>query len=95
MKDKNIFEIKNYLCVRNVTNVNSVFWIEKEPWGADCIMIIVNDGVFICTCNVKYDEYKCWTKHAFVYDSYFKLLHQSICFGAIIDNRADAFFFGR
>ena len=48
----------------------------------------VNDGVFICTCNVKSDEYNCWTKHTFVYDSHFKPLHQSKCGGVLIDNRA-------
>ena len=48
------------------------------------------DGVFICTCNVKSDEYNFWTKHAFVYDSHFKTLHQSKCCGVLIDNRDDA-----
>ena len=53
-------------------------------------MRIVNDGVFICTYNVKYDEYNFWTKHAVFYDSHFKPLHQSKCCGDLIDNRADA-----
>ena len=51
---------------------------------------MVNDVVLICTCNVKSDEYNCWTKHAFVYDSYFKTLHQSKCCGDLIDNISDA-----
>ena len=46
--------------------------------------------MFICTCNVKYDEYNCWGKHAFVYDSHFKHLHQSKYCGDLVDNRADA-----
>ena len=45
--------------------------------------------MYICICNVKYDEYECWTKHAFFNDSHFKPLHQSKFCGAIIDNRAD------
>ena len=49
-----------------------------------------NYGVYICTCNFKSDQYKCWTKHVFVYDSQFKTLHQSKCCGALIYNRADA-----
>ena len=90
VKDKNISEIENTLCVRNVIKVTPVSGIEIEPLGAACIMIRVNDGVFICKCNVKYDEYNCWTKHVFVYESHFKPLHQSKCFGFLIDSRADA-----
>ena len=49
--------------------------------------------MFVCTCNVKSYEYKGWTKHAFIYESNFKPLHQSKCCGALIDNRADALIF--
>ena len=35
-------------------------------------------------------KYKCLGKHAFVYDSYFKPLHQSKIYEYLIDNRADA-----
>ena len=90
MKDINIFDIENTSCVRNVMKVATVSGIGRQPGGAACILRIFNYGVFICTCNVEYDEYNCWTKHAFVYDSHFKSLHQSKCCGVIIDNRADA-----
>ena len=50
----------------------------------------VNYGVYICKCSVRPDEYKCKTKHAFVFDSHFKTLHQSKCCGFLIDNRDDA-----
>ena len=50
----------------------------------------MNAGVFICTCNVQSVEYNCCKKHAFVYDSHFKPLHQTKCCGVLIDNRADA-----
>ena len=53
-------------------------------------MITVNDGVYICKCNVQSVEYKLWTKHAFVYESHYKPLHQTKCCGVLIDNRADA-----
>ena len=56
MKDSNISEIENTSCVRNVIKVTPVYGIEREPWGESCIMVIVNDGVFICICNVKSDE---------------------------------------
>ena len=71
-------------------NVTPVSAIERVAWGAASILRIVNDGVSICTCNVQYVEYKFWTKHAFVYDSHYKTLHQTKCCGVLIDNRADA-----
>ena len=46
--------------------------------------------MYICTCPVRSDEYMCKTKHAFVFDSHFKPVNQSNCYGAIIDNRYDA-----
>ena len=56
VKYSNISEIENTSCVRNVMEVTPVSRIEIEPWGAACIMRRVNDGVFICSCNVQYDE---------------------------------------
>ena len=67
-----------------------VYTIESEPWCAASIIIIVNNGVYICTCSVRHDEYNCKKKHAFVYDSQFKPSHQSNLVGALIDNRYDA-----
>ena len=50
----------------------------------------VNYGVYICKCSVRPDEYKCKTKHVFVFDSHFIPLHQSKCCEALIDHIADA-----
>ena len=84
--------------MRNVIKVTPIFGIVRKTWGAACILIKFNDGVYICICNIKSDEYKStesdeyksWTKHAFGYDGNFKPLNQSKCCGDIIDNRADA-----
>ena len=70
--------------------VTTVPGIEIEPWGAANILRKLNDVVYICKCNVKPNGYKCWTKHAFFFDSHFKTLHLSNCCGALIDNRSDA-----
>ena len=51
-------------------NVTAVLGIERVAWGAASILRTVNDGVYICTCNVQYAEYNCWTNHAFVYESH-------------------------
>ena len=93
VKDTNISEIENTSCMRNVMKVTPVSGIQREPWGSACILRIINDGVFICTCNFKSDEYKFCTKHAFVYYGYLKPLHQYKFCGDIIDNRADAHIF--
>ena len=58
--------------------------------GAGSILRIVNGGLYINICTFKYDEYKCCTKNAFIFDSHFKTLHQSKCCGFLIDNRDDA-----
>ena len=70
--------------------VTPVSEIERVAWGAASILRSVNDGVYIYTCNVQSVEYNCCTKHAFVYDSHLKPLHQTKCFGFLIDNRSDA-----
>ena len=70
--------------------VNPVSGIEREPWGTASILKRVSYGVYICTCLVRSYEYKYKTKHAFIFDSHFKPLHQSNVFGDLIDNRADA-----
>ena len=80
-------EIENTL---NVMRVTPVYGREREHWGVAIILIRVNDGVYICKCSVKYDEYKCMTKHASIFDIHLKTLHQSKCCGAQIDNKADA-----
>ena len=53
VKDLNISEMENTSCVRNVLKVTPVSRIEQVAWGAASIMRRVNDGVFICTCNVQ------------------------------------------
>ena len=40
-------------------NVTPVSGIEQVAWGAASILRRVNDGVFICTCNVQSVEYNC------------------------------------
>ena len=70
--------------------VTTVSGIERVPWGPASILRRVNYGVFICTYNVKSDEYEFWKKYAFFYDSNFKPLHQSKYCGVLIDNRADS-----
>ena len=75
---------------KNVMNVTPVSGIDRVPWGVASILRIVNNGVYICTCNVQSVEYNSWTNNAFVYDNHYKPLHQTKCCGVLIDNRADS-----
>ena len=93
VNNSHISEIENCPCVRNVMNVTPVSGINRIAWGAASILRTVNDGVYICTCNVQSVEYNLWKNHAFVYDSHYKPLHQTKCCGVLIDNRADAHIF--
>ena len=62
VKDTKMFDVENTSCVRNFMRVTPVSVIEREPWGAASIIRGVNYGVYICTCSVRSDEYKCKKK---------------------------------
>ena len=83
-KNSHISEIENSFCVIHVMNMNSVSGIDQLPWGEASILRTVNDGVYIYKCNVRNIEYDLWKKHAFVYDSHYKPLHQTKCCGVLI-----------
>ena len=46
-KDTNIYEIESTSCMRNGMMVTPLSVIEREAWGAACIMRRVNDVVFL------------------------------------------------
>ena len=64
--------------------------IEREKMGTLGILMIINDGVYVCICSVYSNILKEFTQHAFVYDSYFTTAGNNWCQGAIIDNRRHA-----
>ena len=90
VKDSHTSDIEDSACVRNVMKITPVLGIEEVPWGAASILRRVNDGVYICVCNVHNVKNDLWKNHAFVYDSHYKPLHQTECCGVLLDNRADA-----
>ena len=89
VKDTNISEIENTLCLRSFVNGTEILKIEREHWGASCILRTVNAGVYISSCSVRSQQYMCKTRHAFIYASNFIPLHQSRCCEALIDNIVD------
>ena len=70
VKNSHISEIENCACVTNVMNITPISGIEEVAWGAAIIMRTVNDGVYICVCNVHNVKYDLWKKHAFFYGSH-------------------------
>ena len=82
--------------MRSFIKVNPVFRIEIEDWVAASVLRVFDNGVYICTCSVRSNEYMCKTKYTFVYDIHSKPLHKSKCCGYIIYNISDApiFFLG-
>ena len=53
VKNSHTSEIEDSTCVGNVINITPVSGIEEVPWGAVSILRRVNDGVYICVCNVQ------------------------------------------
>ena len=47
-------ETDNASCVSNVMTVTPVLKIEREKWGANSIIIKVDDGLYIYKCSVLY-----------------------------------------
>ena len=64
--------------------------IERGKMGPLGILMRTDDGVQVCNCTVYSYALKQYTKHAFVYDSYFSTKENSAFRGAIIDNRTYA-----
>ena len=56
--------------------------------GAMGILLVIDDGVYVCICTVYTYFFKEDTQHAFVYDGHFSTKYNSACCGAIIDNRS-------
>ena len=56
--------------------------------GAMVILLIIDDGVYVCICTFYYSVLKEVTQLVFIYDSNFSTKEKSECCGAIIDNRS-------
>ena len=54
--------------------------------GAMGILLVIDDGVYICICNVYSYVFRENTQHAFLYEIHFSTLEKSECCGAIINN---------
>ena len=56
--------------------------------GSMGILLVIDDGVYVCICTAYSSFFKEVTQHAFVYDSHFLAKEKRECFGEINDNRS-------
>ena len=54
--------------------------------GSFGIILVIDDGVYVCICIVYSSVFKYFTQQAFVYYSHFSTKEKSECCGATIDN---------
>ena len=69
--DTTIEDLEKCECVSSVIKIAPVLSIERGKMGTLGILMIINDGVYVCICSVYSKILKECTQHTFVYDSYF------------------------
>ena len=87
-------EIENPLCLRTIKNLNLVFNIERQPWCDRSILKKFNDGVYICSCSVRSEEYTCKIKvHLFITFTSKDCINQNFVGAMLIIQQAHLFVF--
>ena len=84
--DTTIEELDKCECVSSVIKIAPVLGIDNDIMVTLGILLRINDGVYVCICSVYSKILKQWTKHTFVYESYFTTKVKSAFKGEIIDN---------
>ena len=72
MKDKEIKELVKCECVSSVMTIEPVLNIDRSKIGTLVILLIIDDGVYVCNCTVYSYVLKQFTQHAFFYNSHFQ-----------------------
>ena len=65
-------------------NIATVLNNDRDKMSAMGILLIIDDGVYVCICTVYISVFKEVAQHAFVYESHFSTKEKSECCGAII-----------
>ena len=86
MKDTERKELEKCESVSSIMTIAPVLNIDRSKMGTLVILMRIDDGVYVCNCNVYYYFSKQFKQHAFVYDSHFSTKEKSEYCGAIIDN---------
>ena len=64
-------ELEKFKCVLSVITITPILTIDEKTMGAMEIILVINDGVYVCICKVYSSDFKAYTKHEFIYDSAF------------------------
>ena len=90
VKNAHMTELEKFKCLLSVTTITPIMKLETQKMDATRILLVIDDGVYVCICKVYSYVLKEYKSHAFIYDSHFSQLERSECCGAIIDNRSYA-----
>ena len=71
VKDAHKTDLEKFECVSFVMTISPLLNIDREKMGAMGILLVIDDGVYVCICTVYSSIFKEVTQHAFVYDSKF------------------------
>ena len=70
-------ELEKFECVSSVMTIAPVLNVDRGRMGPMGILLIFDDGVYICICTVYSSVSKEFTQHAFFYDSHFSSKERS------------------
>ena len=72
VKSTHMIELEKFECVSYVMNIAPVLNIDREKMGTIGILLIIDDGVYVCICTVFSYVLKEYKQHSFVYYSHFQ-----------------------
>ena len=71
MDETHLKELEKRECLSSVINIAPLLNIEREEMGTMGIVMIIDDGVYLCICTVYSYVLKKFTQHASVYGGHF------------------------
>ena len=51
-------ELEKFKCVLSVITITPILTIDEKTMGAMGIILVINDGVYVCICKVYYSVFK-------------------------------------
>ena len=59
-------ELEKHEYVSSVMTIMPWMKLEREEMGDTIILLVIDDGVYVCICKVYYSVFKEYTHHAFI-----------------------------
>ena len=66
LKDTNLAELEKCKCVSSVMTIAPIINIDRENMYDFVILLVIDDGVYVCICTVYYSVFKEYTQHTFI-----------------------------